>query len=365
MTALTVVHVETGRQLYGGPLQVLYLMQGLKARGHRNVLVCADDAAIAGVVRDCADRVHAIKMGGDLDFGFIGRLQRVLGAERPQLVHLHSRRGADVLGAIAARRARVPVVLSRRVDNPEHPLIARFKYRLYDRVVTISRGIYDVLRAEGVPHAKMSVALDAVDAARFQGACDRAWFEREFDLAPGARVIGMVAQFIERKGHRYLLQAAPDVLAEFPDARFLLFGKGPLHDQVRAQIQARGLADKIALPGFRSDLERVLPCLTALAHPAEMEGLGVSLLQASAAGVPIVASAVGGIPEAVADGDTGYLIPPRDAAALAQALKRLLRDPAQASRMGQAGRMRVQTRFSIDAMVEANLSAYRAALAGR
>jgi glycosyltransferase involved in cell wall biosynthesis len=358
-TVFTILHVETGRQLYGGPLQVLYLMRGLKARGYHNVLVCAQDAAIATAARDCADKIVPVRMGGDLDLGFISRLRAVLRESRPHIVHLHSRRGADILGAIAARQERVPVVLSRRVDNPEWSPIARVKYRLYDHVVTISRGIYNVLLAEGVPAHKMSCVLDAVDAERFAGAADRAWFEREFNLPAGVPTIGMVAQFIERKGHRYLLDAAPSILEQFPNARFLLFGKGPLHDDIGARVRQMGLTDRIALPGFRDDLERVLPCLTALAHPAEMEGLGVSLLQASAAGVPIVASAVGGIPEAVVDGVNGCLIPSRDAVALADKLIELLRDPARAKTMGQHGRALVREKFSIDAMTDGNLSVYR------
>ena len=355
--APTVLHVETGRQLYGGALQVSYLMRGLKARGWRNVLVCTEGAAIAAAPE--ADRVRALPMRGDIDVGFIGRLRQVIRTERPGVVHLHSRRGADVLGGIAARLEGVPVVLSRRVDNPESRPWVGIKYRLYDRVVTISRGIYDVLLAEGVPRAKLVCVPSAVDGARISGQCDRTWFEREFGVVPGESIVAMIAQFIPRKGHRYLLQAIPGILVQRPQTRFMLLGQGPLLPEVRAHIASAGLSDRVQAPGFRDDLQRMLGCFDLVVHPAEMEGLGVALLQAAAAGVPVVASAVGGIPEIVRDGVNGILVPPKDVAALTRAITQLLADPARARALGDHGRELARREFSIDAMVEGNLRVYR------
>lgn len=360
---LTVVHVEAGRQVYGGALQVRYLMRGLKARDWRNVLVCADDAAIAQAAADEADRVYALPMRGDIDVGFIARLRSVLRAERPDLVHLHSRRGADVLGGLAARLERLPVVLSRRVDNPEPRAWVWLKYRLYDRVVTISRGIYDVLRAEGVPPGKLACVPSAVDSARISTQCDRAAFEREFGIVAGDAVVAMIAQFIPRKGHRYLLEAIPSILARQPRTRFLLFGQGPLLSEIRARIEAAGLSGRVQAPGFRDDVERLLACFDLVVHPAEMEGLGVALLQTAAAGVPIVASRVGGIPEVVRDGINGVLVPPKDVPALTTAITALLADVGRARALGLNGRQLVQREFSIEAMVEGNARVYRQLIA--
>ncbi|MFP5305407.1 MAG: glycosyltransferase, partial [Gammaproteobacteria bacterium] len=147
---MKLLHVETGMHLYGGAQQVAYLLDGLARRGVDNVLVCAPGAAIGAHFRESRVKVVELRCSGDLDLGFIGRLSRTIAAERPQLVHLHSRRGADVLGGIAARRSRVPAVLSRRVDNPEARRWAQLKYRQYARVICISEGIAAVLRSEGV-----------------------------------------------------------------------------------------------------------------------------------------------------------------------------------------------------------------------
>jgi glycosyltransferase involved in cell wall biosynthesis len=363
--SLTVLHVEAGKNLYGGALQVLYLIGGLRARGVSNVLVCPRDSAIAGAAHDSADRVYGIRFTGDLDLPFVWQLWRIIRRERPDVVHLHSRRGADTLGGIAARLAGATVVLTRRVDNPEPPLAVRLKYRLYDRVITISQAIRRVLVAEGLAAAEVACVHSAVDAAAYTQTCKREAFERTFDIPRGHRVCATIAQFIPRKGHRHLLAAMPKVLTRFPDTVFVLFGKGPLETELRERCARDGLATAVRFAGYRRDLARWLPCVDLVLHPAEMEGLGVSLLQAAAAGVPIVGANAGGIPEIVRDGVNGLLVPPADSEALANATLELLDDPELAGRYGAAGREIVLREFSIDAMVEGNLAVYRDLAAGR
>lgn len=352
-----VVHVEAGRHLYGGALQVRYLLGGLAAAGWDNVLVCPVGSAIAEASRDVA-RVLEIPLHGDTDAVLFARLRRILRTERPDLVHLHSRRGADLWGGLAGRSLGLPTLLTRRVDNPEPRWWARRKYRLYNRVVTISEGIRQVLIGEGVPAAKVVTVHSAVDTQRYRPEGDRAWLRREFGLPEESLVVGTIAQFIPRKGHRYLLDAARRVVAERPACRFLLFGKGPLLDEVERTIREYGLEKSVLPCGFRSDLERIIPALDLVVHPAEMEGLGVSLLQAAACEVPIVATPVGGIPEIVRDGETGVMVPVGDTARLAASLLELIDDEPRRRRLGRAGRERVLREFSIEAMVAGNLAVY-------
>ena len=172
-------------------------------------------------------------------------------------------------------------------------------------------------------------------------------------------MIGVIAQLIPRKGHRLLIEAMPLILKECPHVRVLFFGRGPLEASLKAMIRDRDLTDRVALGGFRDDLQRILPCLDLVVHPALMEGMGVSLLQASCAGVPIVASRVGGIPEAVQEGVTGYLVPPSDVSALAEAIIQILKSPDRRRAMGLSGRQWVENYFSEDRMVEGNLAVYQ------
>lgn len=355
---MRVLHVEGGAYLYGGALQVLYLLEGLAEHGVDSHLVCRRGCALGARARAFAE-VHGLAMGGDLDLMLVPRLYRLIRRVRPDLVHLHSRIGADVMGGFAARLAGVPVIHTRRVDNPEPRWRVALKYRLHDRVIAISEGIAEVLRRGGLPPAKLRVVRSAVRAERFARACDRAAVCQRLGLPLDARILGVVAQLIERKGHRVLLQALPSLLAAEPRLQVVFFGRGPLAASLEQEIRERGLSARVRLAGFRDDLAEILPCLALLVHPARMEGLGVSLLQAAAAGVPVVASRVGGIPEAVEDGVTGLLVPPGDAAALAAAAGRLLADPGLRARYGRAAGGRVQREFSLAAMVAGNLAVYR------
>lgn len=356
---MKVLHVEGGKHYYGGARQVAYLIEGLAARGIQNILACpaGADIATAPGMADLAD-IHQMQMGGDADASMAWRLAHLIRATRPDVIQLHSRRGADLWGGIAARMTGTPCILSRRVDNPESRLQVALKYRLYDHVVTISEGIREVLRSEGLAAHRMTCIRDAIDPAPFLQPVNRDAFLREFNLPHDAVVVGMVAQLIPRKGHRYLLQAVENLRHDYPALRVLLFGKGPLQAQLEQDIAQRGLADVVRLAGFRTDLPEWLGGLDLLAHPADMEGLGVSLLQASAASVPIIASRVGGLPEAVLDNVNGLLIPPGDVPALRDAMRRLLDDPALRQRMGSAGRARVLAEFSVEEMVVQHIALY-------
>ena len=355
---MKVLHVEGGRNLYGGAMQALYLMEGLADRGHYNALVCPEGSDLARAAAEFAE-VHAMPMGGDLDLRLIPRIRRRIRRFRPDLVHLHGRIGADVMGGIACRLEGLPVVHSRRIDNPEPRWMVATKYRLHDRVIAISEGIGRVLLAEGLPPSRLRVVRSAVEVQVFERPCNRNLLATELGIPVQARPIGVVAQLIERKGHRFLIDALPPLIAEFPALCLGLFGKGPLEQDLQRRISDAGVEGHVRFAGFREDLPYLLPCLELLAHPATMEGLGVSLLQAASAGIPIVASDTGGMPEAVRHRRNGLLVPPGDTRALAEAVATLLRDRELARNMGRAGTELMRAEFSVNRMVEGNLAIYR------
>jgi len=354
---LTVLHLETGRHLYGGALQVYYLIHGSARLGLRNLLICPEGSRIQAAVRDLA-HVLPVRYRGELDprlgIATIAAIRR----HRPDLVHVHSRRGADWWGGAAARRTGVPAIISRRVDNPEPSRLGRGKYRLFDRVISISQGIRQMLVNAGVPAAKIVCVPSGIPVDAEPAACDRSEFLAAFGLPPDAFTVAVVAQLIPRKGHRFLIQALPAILSHCPTTRLLFFGRGPAEADLRRSCAAAGLSDRVRFAGFRPDVQRFLPCIDVIAHPATMEGLGIALLEAAAARRPLVAAAVGGIPEIVLDGETGLLVPPGEPQALAAAVIRLLSDPDLRARLGRRGRELVQQRFSIRAMVAGNLAVY-------
>jgi len=355
---MKILHVETGRHLYGGALQVCYLMEGLAQRGIKNILVCSQGSRIAEEAVGYAT-VCELPMKGELDLLFPIRLFQLIRHHRPDVVHVHSRRGADLWTGSVARLAQVPSILTRRVDNREWPPFARLKYGSYGRVISISDGIRQVLLAEGVAPERVTCIRSVVKSEQYQQPRDREWFEAQFGVPAAAPVIGVIAQLIPRKGHRYLLEVLPRLLERFPTLRVVFFGQGPLQEELEAYIAAHGLEHAVCLAGFRKDMHMILPCLDLVVHPALMEGLGVSLLQAAAAGVPIVGARAGGIPEVVRDGLNGRLVEPANVDQLFDAVSELLADPVLASTFGVAGRELVERDFSVDAMVSSYINVYQ------
>ena len=355
---MKILHVESGKHFYGGARQVAYIMEGLSSLGIQSILACPTGADIAREVSSFA-QVYEMPMKGDADIGLVGRLSALIRSEHPDILHLHSRRGADIWGGIAAKLTQTPCILSRRVDNPESRLLVSLKYRLYDHVITISEAIRQVLLSEGVPAEKVTCVRSAVDPAPYLQPVSHKAIRDEFHLPDNAVIVGIVAQLIPRKGHAYLINAIENLSRKYPAIRVLCFGQGPLRPQLESIVQQKGLSDIIRFTGFRTDLPKWLGGLDILAHPADMEGLGVSLLQASAAAVPIITTRAGGLPEAVQDGTTGILIEPGNTAALTAALKQLIDDVDLRHTLGYAGRKRIMTDFSVDTMARGNLNIYR------
>ncbi len=351
------MHLETGRSLYGGARQVLWLGDGLTRRGHRCTIICPPDSDVARAAGELGITVHALPMRGDLDIGFAWRFARAVRRLRPDIVHVHSRRGADTLGGIGARLAGVPAVLSRRVDSADTPVLGRAKYMLYRRIIAISASICARLAAHGVPSAKLRLVRSAVPPAA-EPASPGAFLEA-FALQPDDVPVAVVAQLIPRKGHRTLLDALHQLRDRHPHLRVCLFGVGPLRASLERRVAELGLDDRIQFAGFRIDLDRFIGHFALLVQPAEREGLGVAVLEAQAAGVPVVASRAGGLVEAVADGQTGLLVPPHDAAALAVAIDTLLGDAGLRSRFAAAGPAHAAAEFGIEGMVDGNLAVYR------
>ena len=361
---MRIAHLEAGRHLYGGAAQVRYLVDGLTARGVDNLLLCPTGSECARAASTAT--VRALPMRGDLDLTLPLRLVRALARFRPDVVHVHSRRGADIYGGLAAALAGVPAVLTRRVEFAEPAWLARWKYKPYAAVVALSCAIAAQLAAAGVDAARIVRIPSAVDTARYRpDAAARARLLAAFALPNDALVVGVVAQLIERKGHHALLASLPELVRVEPKLCVLLFGRGPLEPELRAQIAALDVGDHVVLTGFRTDMPDLLPGLDVLAHAAVREGLGLALLEAASAGVPVVAYAAGGVPDAVVDGTTGLLVPVGDTAALRAALARLLAGRVERARLGAAARAHAERHFGIDGLVDAHLDLYNRVLGER
>lgn len=356
---MKVLHIELGKHLYGGAKQVTFIMRGLRDDfGVENILLATQGSAIAKEMQQQGFGVIEVPAGGDLDIGLIWRIKKVIQTVQPDIVHIHSRRGADVFGGLAARLAKVPAVISRRVDNPEPRWVTQWKYGLYQKVITISDGIREVLLSQGLATSKVETVRSSL-AKDATCDCDTHKFAQRFDLPENAFVIGVVAQLIERKGHKYLLQALPELLKRHPEIKVIFFGQGKYRSELESEIERLDLQETVQFAGFVKDMPALFGCLDLVVHPALMEGLGVSLLQASQQGVPIVASAVGGIPEAVEDNVNGLLVPPAEMEALQSAILRLMEDDTLRQQFGTNAKQLMKDKFSVTQMVAGNYQVYQ------
>ena len=237
----------------------------------------------------------------------------------------------------------------------------RWVMRRMDAVACVSEAQAVKVRRAGVSAERSPVIRNAIRAEGF-GPGDRACREELQRLFAERRdcIIAAAGRLSPEKGFDQLIEAAALVVARHPGTGFVLFGDGPLRENLTKQIAERGLQGGFVLAGFRSDLARVLPACDLAVSSSHTEGLPVVVLEEMAAGLPVVATAVGGTPEVVEDGVTGWLVPPGDAAALARRITDLLASPESARAMGLAGRRRVATHFTFAAMAEGYLGLFRA-----
>jgi glycosyltransferase involved in cell wall biosynthesis len=236
--------------------------------------------------------------------------------------------------------------------------MSRWKYRQVDFFICASEAIRLMLVADGVPDTRTCTVHEGIDIERVDSA-PPAKLHEELWLPHHAPLVGNVAALTPHKGQRHLVEAAALVVRQVPDARFIIAGEGELRESLTRQIKEHHLEKHVMLTGFRPDVLSLHKAFDVFVMSSITEGLGTSLLDAMAAGKPIVASATGGIPEVVLDGVTGILVPPRDHAAMAAAIAKLLNDAALRERMGAAGRARAVERFSADRMLKETLSVYR------
>jgi glycosyltransferase involved in cell wall biosynthesis len=272
---------------------------------------------------------------------------------------------ADLVGRRAARVAGIPVVAVSRGWTGEsfrvrwYDRIDRVFLHRMDRVVCVSEGQAAKVRAAGVPAHKVRVIRNSARADAFRSP-DPDIRRRLESLPPqpGGRIVLAAGRLSPDKGFHILIDAVPAVLARVPKARFVICGDGPQRPELERQVAAAGLAGVVVFAGFRDDLDSWMPNADLFVLPSFAEGLPNVLLEAHACGVPVVATAVGGSPELVVAGETGCLVPPGDALALAAAIVPLLLDEQRRRRMGDAARSRVRDQFTFAVQARAYLDLF-------
>jgi len=346
-----VVHIASGREWRGGQRQVWLLAQALQQLGAEQVVVTGADSELATRLRSSGVPVRTVSWRAGLDPRVLpvalGELRR-----KPAILHAHDAHALTLAGACAWLTG-APLVATRRVD---FPLRRKAFWLRADRVIAISHAVADVLRRSGVARERITVIHSGIslDATRQTG---RLGVRGLLGLAPGTRVAANVGALVPHKDHATLVNAAKQLEHRHPNLHWVVAGEGELRTALEAQVEALGLKGRVHLMGHISAPERLIADADLFVMSSVEEGLGTSVLDAMALGIPIASTSAGGLPEMLGDG-AGLLVPARNPAALSEAVARILESPDLGARLAVRARAEV-LRFTDLRMADEVRSVYR------
>jgi glycosyltransferase involved in cell wall biosynthesis len=335
------------------------LVQGLAKRGHQQAVICLNDSwdvRLSDELRSYGAEVQIIGKPALLSGVGAIRILRWLRQERFD-VAVTLLFFADVIGRSLARLARVPRVISSVQNANDHypwwqRLVARRIATWADVIISCSASVREIsIRVEGLPPNRVVVIPNGLDWTAYTKplACEA--LAALFGIPLGAVMLGNVGRLTYQKGQDVLLQAL--AATGRPNLHLIIAGMGECETALREQAQRLGITGRVHFVGHRRDLPQLLGALDLYVHASRFEGMPIAVLEAMAAGCPIVATAVNGICEIIEDGLQGWLVPTEDPAALATTIRRALDDPAEGRRRGDRARERVREQFSEEAMVRA------------
>lgn len=305
---------------------------------------------------------YVIPTQGMTDWRWAFRFRDLLKDEHVDLIHAHEF-DANVQGAAVAVHLGIPLVAT--VHGKHYfweKLRRRLAYRWVSRRATMVAVSEDLKRfiveKVGVSSDRITVLYNGVDVPPIPVLADIEACRREMNLQGTDRVVGVVGNLYPVKGHQYLIDAIPEVLKKYPDTSFVFAGRGQLETALKQQVNRLGLGTRVHFLGLRQDIPRILALLDVFVLPSLSEGLSMAILEAMMAGKPVIVTRVGGNPEIVLEGETGFLVPPKDSPALAASLIALLKNRHLASEFGENGKRRAERQFSLQTMVSSYQALY-------
>jgi glycosyltransferase involved in cell wall biosynthesis len=369
-----VLHAVLSLDLGGLERLVLDLVRVGQRRGSRQLIVCIErPGKLADQARELGAEVFCLDKPPGRSTAAINDAATLLSKLRPDVVHTHQIGALWYLGQ-AARQERVPVVHTEHSDHVAHArgwwnklknrLRWRASGRLAQRFCCVSEDIArSVARWGTVPRGRIEVVLNGIDTELYADRSAGGAVRSELAIPAEARVVGTIGRLVEVKRQDLLLRAFAGLPREGAELRLLIVGDGPERPHLEALASELGIRERSIFAGYQSRPERYLQAMDIFALTSRHEGLPLALLEAWAAGVPIVSSAVGGVPKVVEHGRAGLLFASGDEAALIRSLRQLLGDASLATRLAEAGRAVVKERYSLERMADDYARQYQLAIA--
>jgi glycosyltransferase involved in cell wall biosynthesis len=362
-----VLHLISSNGLFGAERVVVELCKALKSEGCRPVIgvirndynphtELAEEALAGGIdhaVFPCRKR---------LDLGLVRRIGRYLRQEGVDVLHCHGYK-ANFYGLLASRK-RIPTVATNHNWLTSHwrlkvyCLLDALWIRRFDCIVAVSEEIRGGMRRYLIPEGKIRVIDNGIDTGRVRPSVPAEEVKRGLGLNGRCTVVGSIGSLGREKGHVHLLEAAKGVAASRSDAVFLVVGDGPLRGSLQEEAGRLAISDRVIFAGYRTDVKELLSIMDVFVLPSLREGLPMVLLEALAAGKPVVATRVGAVPKVVVHGETGMLLDPGDVEALRRSILYLMDNPLDARKMADAGARKVAEEYSSERMSRAYLRIY-------
>tara|TARA_B100001123_G_scaffold451167_1_gene627921 strand:+ start:1234 stop:2331 length:1098 start_codon:yes stop_codon:yes gene_type:complete len=355
------LHIDTAKTWRGGQKQVMLTVLGLRATGCKTVLLAHPQGELFRRMNSDKDLFPiAARSEGDLFAAW--KLSSFLQNIKPAIVHVHDAHGL-ALAAVAIRFLRTDLkpklIASRRVDfHLKTNVFSRWKYRQVDQFICASSFIRTLLISNKIPTNKITVIYEGIDIKSNQKT-DPLNIHAEFRVPEDSLIVGNVAALVPHKGQRYLVDAAAQVIRQVPNARFFIAGEGSLAVTLQNQISRLGLKNHVFLTGFRNDVLSMIKSFDLFVMSSTTEGLGTSALDAMACETPVIATRAGGLSEVIVHGQSGLLVPAKNAEALASGIIEMLRNESFRLSCSLQGLKRAEKKFSATRMVEETLMAYK------
>lgn len=361
---------ESSTAVGGQELAVLLHAEGLLKRGHDLRLILEPESPIAKMAEEKKLPVTLLSMRKSRYPQAIVHLRALMRHHRPAILQVNSSRDSWI-GSIAARlvRPRPNIIRIRHISAPlNRNLTTRLLYQqLLDKVVVTGgeKTRRELIERDGLDPGRVAAFPIGLDVEYFRPASPDCDLRLELGLPKGHLLVGLISYLRSYKGHEYFIEAARTIAAKRDDVTFLIVGEGPEELPIRRLVEQLGLTDRIRMLGFREDLLNVFRSLDVFAIPSvEGDTIPQVLMQALAIGIPVVSTTVGSIPDVVIEGETGFVVSPRDASALADRIVRLLDDAGLRALMGTKGRSLVQGSYSIDKMLDRMEAVYQSLAGG-
>ena len=366
---MKVLHIISSSGMYGAEAVILNLSRALSSMNHESALgVFYNSAHPSLELYDRAQQegiaAHRISCEGQFDRSVSRAIRQLALSTNADVLHAHGYK-SDLYCYYALRGTNTPLVSTCHTwyDNDVkvwlYGVLDRFILKNFAGVIAVSEEVRQRLLAAGVKRERIWLIRNGIDVNVYPRH-SKANAEREERLT-----VGLVGRLSPEKGVDIFLNAAAKILSAMPNVTFLVAGDGPDREALQAQIQALNIQTKARLLGRLDDLRGFYQSLDLLVSASRQEGLPMALLEGTACGLPVVATAVGEVPSIVENGRTGIIVPPQDADALAEGMLALLRDPERRNRMGVAARELVAKEFSSQRMAQDHLYLYRSVIEGR